>query len=315
MKVALILLVVLFDSSLAVWNFRPATSQGNCLTIPDSNNDNEAAFSIATCSSSNTYQQLTGAYVGNPFVWLVPYISPECNITLFAVDTTTSAGSGNGAPVVTAAFDPGNKAQYWARLTPPSGALPGYVWYQNLATGRCMTMENGGAYIDQWDCSSGLTNTHQMWSVSPGDSSVNEEGGNSVLKNQQLLGTQCLNVKNYNPNPGAALDAQLCNTASYAQNFGTISTHQGVTWKVVGSGKCMDGNTQMPVAPFQYPCTPTAQNHHWLEFYYLGDAVTRHFMNVATSLCLTWNPDNLNDVHTEACGKDNVNQKWIRTQP
>ena len=151
---------------------------------------------------------------------LAPFTSPTCNPTALAVNT--SAGTGNGVRVVANAYDPGSKNQYWARLTPTSGALPGYVWYQNLATGRCMTMEGGGSYVDQWDCSNGQT--HQMWLLSAGDQTMVVGGGNSVLKNQLLLGTQCLNVKNSNPNPGASLDAQLCNTASFAQNFQTLSS-------------------------------------------------------------------------------------------
>jgi len=298
-------LVFCLGSSLAVtFTFQPKASPGNCLTMSGDTTGN--TFTVSTCTGG-AYQAFFGTDAGSQLYMLGPFTSPDCGPVAIAVNTTV--GTGNGAPVVGAAFDPGNKAQYWTRATPTSLALPGYMWYKNLVTGRCLTMEGGGSYIDQWDCSDGQT--HQMWLANVGGVTGGSVPG-IVLKNQALLGTQCLNTINSNPNPGSTFDAQLCNPASYAHNF-DVSYRQTVAWQNTGSSKCMDGNTGVP-APFQYPCTPTAPNHQWAEFYYLGETPTSgtHFMNIGTGWCLTWNPSNLNDVHTEACVQGNTNQMWTR---
>jgi len=315
MKFFCVFLVCFLGSSVGAFNIKAFASQGNCLTMPGNSGTTGATFSVATCSAGNTYQQFTGAYVGDQLTMLLPFSSPQCNPTTVAVNTTV--GTGNGAPIVATAYDPASKAQYWKRSTPPIGAQTGYLWYQNWATGRCMTMEGSGTstYIDSYDCSAGAQNTHQMWLLSAGDQTLGN--GNSVLKNQKtqvldLLAPRCLNVKNSNPNPGATFDAQLCNgnAANYAQNF-QVNVNQALTLTVDGSSQCVDGNTCCGPAPFQYPCTPTAPNHQWLPFVYTDAATGVYFMNIGTGLCVTWNPSNLNDVHTEACDRGNANQQWL----
>jgi hypothetical protein len=258
-------------------------------------------MSVATCGSSS-YQKWEVLDSNVYFSPIVTGLTSPCSAKCLDV----VGGTGNEVRITQQECDPARLPQYWIQTPPVVLPLPGETWFKNFATGRCMTSEGGGSYVDQYDCSNGAR--HQIWTVG---TDVPAAGG-APITNAASLNLNCLGVKGGSPLNGAETNANvLCDSGAFGQHFQMTNSTPNV-FKNRGSTKCLDGGGS--AAPtYQYTCSVTAKNHQWLSFTYPSEGIQSYayYLDLLSGLCLTYDPNNFANVHTETCVKGNANQQWL----